>query len=427
MRLFHYGRILIVLVISGLPQACGDGCKVTSTYIYYTPVYSTSAEVKSAVQYLPPRTLSNLGKIYFKDNYLFVNEMGEGIHVIDNRNPSMPAPAGFLKIPGNYDLAILGNYLYADSFIDLVVFDVTDKGAIREVNRVERVFNNAQSYGYPMLLSNNLVLTSWKEERTVQVFESNCQMTLQSWGGRVEDGGIYLAKTTGGGGVAPASPTAGIGGSMGRFTISQNNLYALDGHLLDVISLATPSAPVPGKEVEVGWDNETLFPYKDKLFIGSRSGMYIYDLADPRTPLLLSKYEHMRSCDPVVVDDSYAYVTLRNGSSCQGFQNQLEVINITNLASPQLVRTYPMTSPHGLGIDNKTLFICDGPDGLKVFNASNVLEIGANQLAHYPAINALDVIPFQNVAMMISSDGLYQYNYADPKNIYLVSKLPIAH
>lgn len=86
-----------------------------------------------------------------------------------------------------------------------------------------------------------------------------------------------------------------------------------------------------------------------------------------------------------------------------------------------------MTNPHGLGIDQGTLFICDGTDGLKVFDATNVSAISTNQLAHYKEINAFDVIPFQHVAMVIGKDGLYQYDYSDIKNIKLISKLPIVN
>jgi hypothetical protein len=64
---------------------------------------------------------------------------------------------------------------------------------------------------------------------------------------------------------------------------------------------------------------------------------------------------------------------------------------------------------------------------LKVFDASDVNAIDTHKLAQYPGINALDIIPFHTMAFMISSDGLYQYNYQDPKNIFLVSKLPIVH
>ncbi|CAN5264990.1 hypothetical protein BH09BAC3_BH09BAC3_23190 [soil metagenome] len=427
MRSFFSYRFLVLLLLSFFFQKCSDTCKVTNTYTYYQPVYTTSAEVRNSVRYEAPHELKNPGRIYFKDNFLFVNETGQGIHVINNTNPASPTPVGFLKIPGNYDLAISGNYLYADSFIDMVIFDVTDKTLIKEFKRIENVFDHSLSYGFPMVNNGNF-LTSWKQVKSVNVVESNCSYEMQPWGGRVYDDGIMFAAVSGAQTTVPTtSPISqtGIGGSTARFTITQGNLYALDTYKLEVIDISQPANPQFGKELNLSWDVETLFPYKDKLFIGSRSGMSIYDLKTPANPVFISKYEHLRSCDPVVVDDTYAYVTLRNGSSCTGFTNQLEVIDITNLSSPKLVKAYPMTNPYGLGIDQKLLFVCDGSAGLKIYDAADVSKLDDNQLAHYPGISSVDVIPFNTLAMMIANDGLYQYNYADPKNIYLVSKVAI--
>lgn len=212
---------------------------------------------------------------------------------------------------------------------------------------------------------------------------------------------------------------------MARFTISGDHLYALDGSNLDIVNVSIQTKPEPKREFPLAWDVETLFPYSDKLFAGSRTGMYIIDLAIPEEPSIISQYQHLRSCDPVVVEGSYAFVTLRSGSTCEGFTNQLEVIDLSNLKSPQQVAVYPMTNPHGLGIDQGTLFICDGQDGLKAYDATDVRTISQNQLAHYKNIQALDVIPFQQVAMVIGEDGLYQYDYSDLKNIKLLSQLPI--
>jgi hypothetical protein len=155
--------------------------------------------------------------------------------------------------------------------------------------------------------------------------------------------------------------------------------------------------------------------------------MHIMDLNSPESPAKLSTYEHVRSCDPVVVDDNYAYVTLRSGTMCQGFANQLEVIDIQDLRAPRLLRTYPMTNPHGLGIDNKTLFVCDGNDGLKAYDASDINNIAKNMLAHYKNINATDVIPYNNTLIMIGEDGLFQYDYSNPKDIRLLSTIEVQH
>jgi len=85
-----------------------------------------------------------------------------------------------------------------------------------------------------------------------------------------------------------------------------------------------------------------------------------------------------------------------------------------------------MTHPLGLGIDNNTLFICDDEDGLKIYDAADASNIASNQLAHYENVNATDVIPFNDVLMMIGNDGLYQYDYSNINNITLLSKIPIS-
>lgn len=419
--------LLILVFLTGISIRCSDQCEVTNTYVYYEPVYSTSAEIKAAVAWQEPQTLRELGKIYFKDNVLFINEIGQGIHVIDNRDPKNPTQLGFLNIPGNYDLAILGNSLYADSFVDLVVFDVSDLSTIKEIRRIENLFNHHQSLGFGADPQKGII-TSWKKVENITVL-NDCNSQPQPWGGIFYRGGVAfdVAQTfSSKAALAPGGSNSGIGGSMARFTLAANHLYALDGGYLDVVDVSAERNPISVNEVSVRWDVETVFPYKGSLFIGSRTGMYIYDLKDPKLPVLLSRFQHLQSCDPVVVEGDYAYVTLRSGNLCGNAQSQLQVVNISNLVNPYLVSSYPLVNPYGLGIDNGTLFICDGTDGLKIYDARNPNRISDNLLAHYKQINTLDVIPHQNIAMMIGSDGLFQYDYSDLKNIKLLSKLTIA-
>lgn len=408
---------------------CSDTCEETYRYVYYEPQYSTSAAIKAAVELKDPQPLSEIGKIYFKDGYLFINETGKGIHIIDNRNPSNPIALSFLNIPGNFDLAIRGNTLYADSYVDLVAFDVADIAAIHEVNRIENLFNNYTTMGM-MVSSERGILTEWKKKEQVNVTKSECSAVYQPWGGIYYDYGIAfradaIGSFTNKVSVTPSGSQTGIGGSMARFTINGNYLYGLDGANMDVVDVSIQEMPMAKKEIPLTWDAETLFPYNNKLFVGTRSGMYILDLQTPENPTQISQYSHVRSCDPVVVENNYAFVTLRSGSVCEGFTNQLEVIDISNLNNPTILKVYPMTNPHGLGIDEGTLFICDGDDGLKAYDANDVMKISENQLAHYKNINAIDVIPFQKVAMVIGKTGLFQYDYSDIKNIKLLSQLPI--
>lgn len=424
--------LTVLLGISILLEGCTDKCEIQSEYVYFEPVYTTVEELRASIDLTEPEPIEGVGKIYVKDNYLFVNEPGEGIHIIDNRNPSQPVSKKFLKIPGNFDMAIKGNTLYADSYVDLVAFNISNINTIKETGRLEGAFKNYQSFGFATD-ANCCVITSWNEKKNVQLSESDCDVNLQPWGGVFYEDGIAVPMTMASAysskaAVTPGSGSGpGVGGSLARFTINGNYLYMLDGGDLQVADISSANEPVAKSRSYLAWDIETIFPYKNNLFIGSASGMHIMDLSSPESPAKISTYAHVQSCDPVVVDDKYAYVTLRSGNTCQGFTNQLEVINIENLQSPQLLQVYPMTNPHGLGIDNTTLFICDGNDGLKAFDASDVNSIDKNLLAHYKNINATDVIPYNNILIMIGEDGLFQYDYSNPKDIRLLSTIDIQH
>ncbi|MBS1505489.1 MAG: hypothetical protein JSS79_02475 [Bacteroidetes bacterium] len=429
-KIIIYGlsSLLMMITVHLLLVGCADKCQVKTTYYYYQPVYTTMAEIKTTTGLSNSIPLNTPGKIYWKDQKLYINEVGKGIHLIDNSNPSSPVASGFLKIPGNFDLAIEGNTLYADSYIDLVMFDVSDWSAIKEVNRIEGFFKNYNTFGFYADPVKGIV-TNWEKTSAVSVQENNCgPSALQTWGGIYYDKGIAFAQAANSAtstAALPTNPTTGISGSMARFTIAKNFLYAIDGTTLAVADISNAAQPQRKADVTLLSWPETVFPYGENLFIGSRAGMAIFDLASPDQPLLLSTYDHIYSCDPVVVQGNYAYVTLYNGDICHNNTNELQVIDITNLKSPSLRNTYKMTNPHGLGIDQNTLFICDGADGLKVYDASNPDSIGARMIAHYPNINAVDLIPYQNVAMVIGTDGLYQYDYSQPKNIKLLSKISI--
>src|SRR5262245_5900912 len=95
-----------------------------------------------------------------------------------------------------------------------------------------------------------------------------------------------------------AANSTGKGGSMARFTIAANHLYLADYSTIEVFDISGSSV-VKKNSVNVGFAVETIFPYKDKLFIGSRDGMFIYSITNPANPVKLGSALHLRSCDPV--------------------------------------------------------------------------------------------------------------------------------
>lgn len=216
----------------------------------------------------------------------------------------------------------------------------------------------------------------------------------------------------------------GIGGSMARFTILDDYLYTVDSRSLITFDIKDQVNPLKKTEVSLGWGIETIFPYNNKLFIGAQSGMHIYGLEDKEEPNYISTYQHVTSCDPVVVQGDYAFVTLRGGNECESFNNQLDIIDISNIDNPKLFKTYPMINPHGLGVDDNCLFITEGEYGLKMYNISDLENI--NLIEHFKDISSIDVIPFMDILMVIGDDGFHQYSYdCDLGEIDYISTIPI--
>ena len=208
---------------------------------------------------------------------------------------------------------------------------------------------------------------------------------------------------------------------MARFTLMDGHLYAVDDNSLRLFDVHQANKPQFVKDIALGWGIETIFPYKQKLFIGSMTGMHIYDASTPSAPEPMAVYEHIMACDPVVVNDDYAFVTLRSGTMCRLGQNALHVLDIKDLYHPKLLKSYEMENPHGLGLKGNSLYICEGDFGLKSFDVADVLRIDENLLEHLKDKGAVDVIPAPKSLIVTGPEGVCQYDYSNPAELRLLS------
>ncbi len=422
---FSFIHILSVVAVLFLVNGCQD--RIYETFDVNNPVYMSWDELRATITDTQPEEIRQPGKIYILGDMLLVNEFNEGIHIIDNTDPEHPEIISFIDIPGNVDMAIKDGILYVDSYVDLVALDISDLDDVHEVARHEDVFE----YSLPVYESGtrvglvdqaNGVVVGWETETVREEVDMvTYDYPFRFWGGRLETMDMAASPSANSGG----NSGSGTGGSMARFIIYDNLLYTIDQYNLYLFDVSVAADPASMGEQSVGWNIETVFIARDHLFIGSTTGMHIYSLGDPYEPEWKSSYWHVTSCDPVVVDGNYAYVTLRTGNMCDGDVNQLDIVNVADLSNPYRIKSYPMHNPHGLGIDKGILFICDGDAGLKVYDASDPLNLKANMLAHFEDINTFDVIPYNEVLIMIGEDGLFQYDYTDVTDIQLLSSLPI--
>ena len=423
--------MLIALLAMTFSSCLEDKCDNTQTYTQWNPVYKTDAEIRTPPQYQAARPLKNTGKIYFYDKYILVNEQKQGIHVIDNSNPSNPQNVGFISIIGNVDMAIKGNYLYADNYMDLLTIDISTLTNPRVTCREEAVFNSTfwkdPQRGW---------LVDYEPQKITQQLDCNDPSLVDYGGGWFGRGGVIFETAgrdksstgvfTTANGATGATPT-GVGGSFARFTFNGNNFYTVDRSQLKTFSLNRLDCPALIATNNVGWNIETIFQYKDKLFIGSTTGMFIYDVVNPNKPVQLSSFTHGRACDPVVVENDMAYITLHTGTRCDGFLNQLSIVDVKNLTNPSLIKIYNMQSPKGLSVWDNILYLCD--DGLKIYDVKDKTTVDKNLKSHITGFETFDVIPYdfnnKRHVMVIGKDGLFQFDVTDPTKPKELSKISV--
>lgn len=401
-----------------------QGClkdKCTQLYSYWVPVYRTEAEARANVRNNGPQEIERPGKIYIRGNYIFLSEIDKGIHIIDNSNPSAPRNIAFVNIPGNLDMAVKGNILYADFYTDLVAIDISDPLTVQVKKFTENIFPERR-WGNGFSQNPSMVIVDWIKKDTIVPID--CGGGAGLFGGMKSSRDLFFSASSQTGGLSSAASSPfGVGGSMARFTIVGDHMYAVTESALNVVSISNPIDPLFSNRVTLEWGIETIYPFNNRLFIGSNSGMFVYDITNPTAPVKLSSFNHARSCDPVIADNNNAFVTLRSGNACQGFTNQLDILDITTITNPVLKKTYSMTNPHGLAKDGNTLMICDGMDGLKFYDATNINEL--KLLTTISGPKALDIIAFNGWALMVAEDGLYQYDYSSLNDVRLLSKLGI--
>ncbi len=216
---------------------------------------------------------------------------------------------------------------------------------------------------------------------------------------------------------------AGKAGSMAKFSISDSHLFLINDSSLLVYDINTASNPVEVNKIKVNFGIETVYTLKGKLFIGAIDGVYIYDISDPTNILYLSHYQHVTSCDPVVANDTLAFATLNSQSQCrwQTGNNQLDVINISNIVYPQHISSIQMADPKGLAIDSIYVFVCNGQSGVAIFDFSNPHNL--YQVSGISGIDAYDIILDKQILYLIGKQGLFQYNYENINNLQLLSNI----
>jgi len=143
MKIFLPFFLLTILLIGGCEVIDFENTEEIGVVDGVRPIYVASENWDEIIS-TDPQPIKNLGKIYYKDPYIFVNERYKGIHILDNTNPSNPVALRFIQIVGNEDIAIKGDILYADNITDLVAIDISNFQAIEVKSRIKDLYSNSK-------------------------------------------------------------------------------------------------------------------------------------------------------------------------------------------------------------------------------------------------------------------------------------------
>lgn len=219
----------------------------------------------------------------------------------------------------------------------------------------------------------------------------------------------------------------GTGGSLAQFTVVDDYLYTIDYRTLNIFHLGDPDMPALTESIDMGVGMETVFHQDGHLFIGANDGVHIYDISDPRSPMEVSEFQHVTSCDPVVANGTIAVATLRGGTECGGSLSQMDVIDISNINHPQLAGFEELENPYGLGfsqVDGDIVYVCDGIAGLKAYDISN--PHFPSLVMHNPNLEALDVIADgEDNLIVLTRAGVYQFDGTKPLTLSQRSFIPV--
>ncbi len=381
-------------------------------YSEYTPIEISKNKLHEIISFKDAFDVKEVGKIYLKDNYIFVGEKNEGFHVYDNSDPKNPQQKKYLQIGQTSDIAIREQHLYVNQYSDLVTLKIDlNNFSVEQTGRERDVFNHIDNYRTNISPDNYYFEP--KEDRIIIGFTKKENFTRPEFpevpqarrsSSCFEEHAVDVLSSD----SSRGKSADGQGGSFATFALKDNYLYTVDNKNLTsfLIEGEHQKNPVFSATTNVGFGIETLFGFDDNLFIGSNDAMYIYGLEQPETPKLKSISSHFRACDPVIANDTHAFVTIRGGSRCGGSSNQLKIYGIADVENPELILDRELINPKGLTLYKQFLLVADS--SVRIFDISK-LDTKEISLVDKIDESINDLIIRDNHLFAIGDSGVYQY------------------
>ncbi|WP_141719782.1 hypothetical protein [Roseivirga misakiensis] len=204
----------------------------------------------------------------------------------------------------------------------------------------------------------------------------------------------------------------GVGGSLAKFTISNNQVIVINGSEVKQFDIL-PSDELSEKHtLQIFRQLETIFPYEDKILIGSTAAVIFLGFDADGLLTILSTYDHLTACDPVVASNGIAFSTLKVTDCRAGSDDLLEAIDISDIENPTVLKVYSTESPFGLAIRGSSLFVCE-KGGLTMYSFNAEGELIEMDFLTIDGAVPLDIIANTGYLIVRTTNGIYNVSYSD--------------
>lgn len=414
-------KILFFLATASLLFTYSCNSDISSAQVSYTKataIYGDLEELREVTLQEDAKPIVNTGKVFVSEDLLLIGEENEGIHVYDNSDPRNPTALSFLNIPSNTEFFVKDNFIYAESYYDMLKIDIGDKHNPHIDSRVENAFIQ------DLFNDQGQVLVGFDIEQVTEEVEENSNLRNEL--SQNNNMAFFDFEER----IIPAStvPSSFAGssntaiGTINRIAHADDHVYIISDSYMTILSDRGELEFVDN--IEAGEEMETIYPQDNALYVGTRSSMIVFDITTPTQPRQRSRYNHRTSCDPVLPNGDIAYLTLRSGNTgCTGDINALVVLDISNDNFTSEIQTVEMQNPFGMTIIDETLYVGEGLFGLKTFDIS-ATNNRVSLISSDDSIVAFDIIPHPtrtDIVLIANENGFGQYQINENQDMTLLS------
>ncbi len=327
---------------------------------------------------------SNIENIYLYDTLFFISDGCQGISIYSVAAPSSPEFKGSIPLQGHSGLAVKNNIIYANSYGFILALKLHDDFTYDTLAVIKQDPDYVTGEFIPVDEHHGFFNCANPEVMT--------------------DGG-----------------TTGVGGSYACFAVIDSFLYYLDNNSLVTIDISRPDTIITLSETYIDWNVETLFSTQDYLYVGGRGGMYVLDRVNPASPKKICPLQHFQAYDPVVVQDTIAYVTLRAGNWGGAAKDVLLVVSVADPSKAYILNEVSTFTPYGLTVRDSLLFVSNGHNGFTLFDVKNPRTV--TQIKYWNTPDTKDFIRVNSILYTMGFTNIMVYDVADPLSPQLLATI----